>query len=242
MTARKERYFHECPECGLLTPYLQTRCDCGYRFSSCKPKGAGNEIAIVFIILIISVFLNVFLLLSLFHDRSDATVQSLPDSPASSASNPISPSEYTPAEPILPTYTYVEVPIENGELVRPPVTEGVAPLTVNTLPGDNDNYYVYLQPSGNHGKLLSGMGFYVVSGESAEVSVPLGNYELYYATGSVWYGEDVLFGEDTSYYKCVGLFDFYEDDQGYSGWSVDLYSVPSGNLDTKSISAEDFPG
>lgn len=24
--------FHECPECGRLSPYLQSRCDCGYRF------------------------------------------------------------------------------------------------------------------------------------------------------------------------------------------------------------------
>ena len=32
-----ELHYHACPECGQLTPYLQTRCDCGHVFSSRPP-------------------------------------------------------------------------------------------------------------------------------------------------------------------------------------------------------------
>lgn len=30
--------FHECPECGRLSPYLQSRCDCGYRFAGSEAQ------------------------------------------------------------------------------------------------------------------------------------------------------------------------------------------------------------
>ena len=34
----QEKYYHACPSCGMLTPYLQGTCDCGYRFRRKFPK------------------------------------------------------------------------------------------------------------------------------------------------------------------------------------------------------------
>lgn len=85
------------------------------------------------------------------------------------------------------------------------------------------------------------MSFYVSAGKSAEVLVPLGEYEIYYATGQTWYGPDDKFGSDTQFYKCDDTFDFYEDDDGYVGWTLTLYKVSNGNMDSTPIDEGDFP-
>lgn len=83
--------------------------------------------------------------------------------------------------------------------------------------------------------------FYARSNSVVDILVPLGEYEIYYATGDTWYGEDLLFGPETQYYKCEGTFEFTEDYDGYSGWTLTLESVVGGNLDTSRISEGSFP-
>lgn len=43
---RKERYFHECPHCGLLTPWVQRKCDCGYVFQRAAPARSGVSVPV----------------------------------------------------------------------------------------------------------------------------------------------------------------------------------------------------
>lgn len=127
---------------------------------------------------------------------------------------------------------------DNGYIFEEPGEEALAPLSILTQ-GEND-YYIVLDPLNN--AVWNKMSFYVRGGQSAKVFVPLGDYEIYYATGSAWYGLDDLFGSDTLYRKCDDTFEFYEDGDSYQGWTLTLYPQPNGNLDTETISANEFPG
>lgn len=125
----------------------------------------------------------------------------------------------------------------NGMVVKAPRGSAVAPLTVSTK--GNLKYYVVLVDKTHKG--TNNMAFCVVGGKTVEKDVPLGNYDVYYATGAEWYGKDHLFGEKTSYYKCDETFLFYEDGDSYMGWTLELYEQTNGNLDTDPVSEAAFP-
>lgn len=128
------------------------------------------------------------------------------------------------------------VSFSNGEIIQYPQSEQLCPLTVEVT--DENSYYIFLDSTTTQ---YNDMAFMVSPSSSAEVLVPLGTYEIYYASGETWYGEEVLFGSSTSYNKCEGTFDFYDDGEYYQGWTLELYMQDEGNMDTEIISAEDFP-
>lgn len=129
------------------------------------------------------------------------------------------------------------VPFSNGEIVLYPSGNMVAPLSIQVT--GSDGYYIYLdcidEPSND-------MAFMVSPGSTAEVSVPLGNYEVFYACGETWYGPDTKFGASTSYYQCNDTFDFFFDGEYYQGWTLELYLQTYGNMDSDAISQSEFPG
>lgn len=146
---------------------------------------------------------------------------------------------------------------DNGHIFENLDMKGVAPLSIETV--GSGGYYFVLDPitlstpsnddfesryqEWKHAKTQedSYIIFYVRGGWSVEIDVPLGEYEVYYATGDQWCGEDELFGDSTRYYKCDEIFDFVEEEDGFIGWTISLEAVANGNLDTKSINASDFP-
>lgn len=122
----------------------------------------------------------------------------------------------------------------NGEVLHNLVDgECLAPLEI--IAPDSNDYVIKLKKA-----KYSYIEIYVRGGESVTVDVPLGTYNLYYACGSTWYGEDDLFGEDTDYYKMDSTFSFYEDDGYYMGYTLELYLQPNGNLSKKRVNPEDF--
>lgn len=135
---------------------------------------------------------------------------------------------------------YGIVAVENGEILTEPLAEAVAPLTIKT--SGAGGYYIRLEPLGDlEAQLFNLMAFYVEGGNNAEVLVPLGTYEIYYATGETWFGETYYFGMNTQYYKCDETFEFTQDPQTVTGYTLTLYPVTGGNMDTDPISKEDFP-
>ena len=124
----------------------------------------------------------------------------------------------------------------NGKIIFKPSEEGVAPLSVDTPL--YDNCYLILT---EHNSTKTVMSFFVRAGSTAEVLVPLGNYDIYYAAGGSWYGTTHLFGESTYRAKLDDVFQFTKDSSGYSGWSIQLQPVAYGNLDSDPVDAEDFP-
>lgn len=137
-----------------------------------------------------------------------------------------------------PVQTLEPISVEHGQLIKRPSDECLAPLSVETSSGRN--YYIYLQPTDPNEK-KNCMSFYVEGGKPVEVLVPLGTYEIFYATGDTWYGREHKFGEATSTFKCDKEFTFSISDHSYTGWTLTLYAVSNGNLSTTYIPESDFP-
>lgn len=81
---------------------------------------------------------------------------------------------------------------------------------------------------------------FVRRGTTSTINVPLGTYEIRYASGNTWYGNKNLFGTDTTYNKADKLFAFKITKNQISGFTIILYSVPSGNLSTSPIKPTQF--
>ncbi len=130
----------------------------------------------------------------------------------------------------------------------------VAPLTIETI-GTTGYYFVlvplelYPQDQLESTKILARVvarnnrvRLYIRGGESAELKIPLGEYAVYYAQGSTWYGESQLFGPDTKYYTCSQTFTFKSTDSGIEGWTLSLRPTENGNLRSSEIDSSEFPG
>ena len=114
--------------------------------------------------------------------------------------------------------------------------EAIAPLSIKT-PEDGQYYYVVLK---DYDSLVKKLVLFVYPSSMAEISVPLGDYLLYYATGNKWYGEVNLFGPETSYYKSDSKLSFYISGEYVMGHSIELIKQSGGNLPTQDISESDF--
>jgi hypothetical protein len=84
------------------------------------------------------------------------------------------------------------------------------------------------------------MEVFVRGGTTVEIEVPLGTYQLKYASGKNWYGTTHLFGPETAYNKADTPFRFYIEGQRISGYTVTLYRVQDGNLRTSQLNPKDF--
>lgn len=133
----------------------------------------------------------------------------------------------------LPRFAY-----KNGQIIKSPYTSN-RPCPLEIVVTGDFGYYVYLDCIGDESKDMS---FMVTPDSTAEVDVPLGTYEIYYACGYTWYGTTHKFGSKTVYNKCDGTFRFYEDGEYYQGYTLELYLQSNGNLDTDEIPESQFPG
>lgn len=84
------------------------------------------------------------------------------------------------------------------------------------------------------------MTIFVRSGTTVEVDVPLGTYEVRYASGGTWYGYEYLFGPGTTYSRADKTFTFEIIENQISGYTITLYRVADGNLHTSTIRPTDF--
>lgn len=112
---------------------------------------------------------------------------------------------------------------------------GQAPLQIRTSSGAN--YLVRLEDVST-GKDV--MDVFVRGGTTVDVEVPLGTYQLKYASGQNWYGREHLFGPETAYNKADTPFRFYIEGQQISGYTVTLYRVSDGNLRTSKLPPSQF--
>jgi len=113
--------------------------------------------------------------------------------------------------------------------------ERVAPLKITT--SGKDHHLLKLVDA--YSNRTRGRIF-VRAGGAVAVDVPLGSYVLKYASGRTWYGYTHFFGEETKYSKAEEVFRFFETGDGYRGYTLTLYPVRYGNLETTEISPEEF--
>lgn len=113
--------------------------------------------------------------------------------------------------------------------------QALAPFAINT---SGKGYYFIKLVEMATGK--DAFYVFVHAGIPAEVDVPLGRYELRYASGTTWYGMDHMFGYDTVYTKSSTALEFGIEGQQYAGIVVTLYQVRHGNMHTQKIDKDNF--
>ena len=89
-----------------------------------------------------------------------------------------------------PTYPSQPLPY-NGRIRTYTYGERIAPLEIRASTGSH-----YLVKLVNRYRNTPVMTIFVRSGMTASVDVPLGTYELRYAAGNTWYGNEHLFGTE----------------------------------------------
>ena len=133
------------------------------------------------------------------------------------------------------TYTNLTPKARPYTKVEYSVLGGVAPLKIITPHGSD--YLVRLVSVIYNEQVFEA---YIRGGDTITAYVPIGNYELKYASGSIWYGYDTLFGPNTVYMKADKIFSFKADGDSYSGYKITLIKQLNGNLSTNRINAKDF--
>jgi hypothetical protein len=138
----------------------------------------------------------------------------------------------------------VAVKIETGVIRKKGKGALVSPLTIEA---DAGNYALQLVDSKSNNEVLM---IFVGANQTFKTKVPLGTYKIFYATGSVWYGEEQLFGPATTYFVMRRLkgssiarddeFPFTLDDKTYVGWTIHLQKRPGGDLSTDPITPGEF--
>lgn len=135
----------------------------------------------------------------------------------------------------VPAFTEPSQPLPNSGQTGAGQS-GPAPLRIMTR---NDGYH-YLVKITSPGSTEPISEFFIRGGESVETQVPLGTYELKYASGKTWFGPVHLFGPETRYSKAESLFEFVDNGDHISGYTVELYTQTNGNLRTAGIPASQF--
>lgn len=131
-------------------------------------------------------------------------------------------------------YDEVQMPY-NGESRVYTSSERIAPFTIKT--SGSDSYFVKLKDVYTNETV---MDIFVRGGNTVETDVPLGTYRIEYATGERWYGYQHLFGERTGYSKTDQSLNFRQDYNGVSGFTISLYKVANGNLQTSYLNPSNF--
>jgi len=124
----------------------------------------------------------------------------------------------------------------NGALHMYSSRRAVAPLEVHTR-GSRHHYFIKLVDAVSDDPILT---VFVRGGHFVRTEVPLGVMKLRYAAGAEWYGDELLFGPDTSYAEIEDLFEFARIDGRVTGYSVELFLQPNGNLREKELRADQW--
>lgn len=125
---------------------------------------------------------------------------------------------------------------KNGQIIDLPPKGLTTSFFFRT--GDSD-YYYFVLVSKDTGDVE--MSFFLHGNQNTNMPIPLGEYEIYYASGSEWFGEEVLFGEDTHYYKMRGAYKSAWAGMEPVNQTVDLHSASNDYVISDPIDAKNFP-
>lgn len=129
-----------------------------------------------------------------------------------------------------------QLPIPNNGILGKSFDDGLSPLRISTRDKEQ-NHFIKIVENGTSKEILKA---FLRGGQTLEFDVPLGSYIIKYATGKKWYGERFLFGPYTAFGKADKVLEFKQIGYQVSGYSVELYLQPYGNLHTSKLSAFQF--
>jgi hypothetical protein len=121
-------------------------------------------------------------------------------------------------------------------ILRKSYSQGYAPLEIRTRSAES-NYYIKLISIDSGYTIMTA---FIRSGQTLSITVPLGTYDIRYATGKLWYGETELFGEKTSRNRADDTFVFERTHSGYRGHTIELFLQAQGNLRTERMNEQSF--
>lgn len=132
-------------------------------------------------------------------------------------------------------YEEVEKPA-NGTVSHnyDPYGANTSVLTIKLPSYETDTYYFLKLENSTTGEIIQSV--FIHPGKTQSIYVPCGTYELKYACGKTWYGNEHLFGENGGYSKSDELVTF---EQGYE-YELTLSAVVGGNFSTDDIDLGDF--
>lgn len=137
---------------------------------------------------------------------------------------------------VAPANTAPESLPKNGFEIARTNDQRIAPFTIVTR-SDEQHFFVKLEDSTTREQVL---GVFLRAGESVRTKVPIGTFRLKYASGREWYGEKLLFGPETSYFMADRDFTFRTANGKTSGYTVELFLQPNGNLRTSAINSNQW--
>ncbi len=125
---------------------------------------------------------------------------------------------------------------ENGQIWQYTKSESIAPLGIITKSNDT-NFFIKVNDWNTKQTVLE---IFIRAGQAINTKIPLGSYEIKYASGKTWYGKQYCFGPETSYNKADQKFDFFKTENSILGHNLELYQRIDGNLKTEHISPNEF--
>lgn len=128
--------------------------------------------------------------------------------------------------------TYVLQPVEkplSGTVLSGNKYYNQSEITITT--SESESCVVKLKSTSGATRI----SFFVRAGETVTVGVPSEELIVYFAIGENWYGQENLFGSETSYSKDAGICDFANNTYSYK-----LYPVSYGNFRETPIDEDEF--
>jgi len=143
---------------------------------------------------------------------------------------------YKPLLEIVPL-TDVKIPVLkiSGVIGSTLVGPRIATFAV-TSSHDSDFYLKLRDPLNKEVQLR----MYIPAKSTIKTKVPLGTYEVVYASGDEWYGERDLFGDTTVFKKGGELLTFSRVGNKVLGKTLSLVQVTNGNFQSTFIGEDDF--
>lgn len=153
-----------------------------------------------------------------------------------SSEDPVSDDSYVAEEETTTTETTTEVQLEAQEM---PENEHIFVNKFDSRPSKvivenpTDTAY-YIKFDNKDGDTM--FAFFVRPQSTTPMYMGVGTYEMKYACGDTWYGEEHLFGENTRYAKDKDDWVF----ESGKGWTLTLQPQVGGNVSTETLSEDEF--
>ncbi len=134
-----------------------------------------------------------------------------------------------------PTSPSICIPPSSGEIFHTVFLSPSPTVPVGAI-GDG-YYYVKLKDHTSQKEVLS---FFLHGKNTVNFNVDVGTYDLYFAHGDVWYGEDLLFGDDTEYMMAESPIVISQNNDPIQIWAPSIFQGEDLIISTTPIDAVRF--
>ena len=185
-----------------------------------KPLGTGGKVLAFFKEFMLVASVIAFLVISVYGGNGERTPQESARSPTSTNTSRVADPEPNP------------LPLPATGAFDTSTSSTTTAIIIKTRAGGGHT----LVKIRNVGGAEVTRGF-IRGGDQHTFRLPLGTYLITMASGDNWYGEQLLFGRNTSYSKADDTFPLLQRGEQ---WTVELIPQTNGNLQERPISAGEF--